>query len=159
MITKEQIDGLALTMAKDWALLAAGEKGHYNAMTIGWAFFGRLWNMPAAAVFVRESRYTLGFMEEYPYFTVSFYPQEYHKALVLMGHKSGRDMDKAAAAGLTPKFLENGVTFEQACLTVVCRKMYSQWLDMASFPQDVVERCYPKGDNHKMFVAEPVAIL
>lgn len=160
MVTKEQIAGLGLTMANERALLAAGEPGHYNAMTIGWALFGRLWNIPSATVFVRESRYTLGFMEKYGYFTISFYPKEWNSALAIMGTKSGRDIDKAAATGLTPKFTDKYVTFEQAYLTVVCRKMYSQWLDMEAFPKDVIEKHYPKkDDNHKMFAGEIVEIV
>ena len=159
MVTKEQIDSIALTMRQDWAVLSAGESGHYNAMTIGWAYFGCLWNIPSAMVFVRESRYTLEFLEKYDRFAISFYPPEYHKALITMGHKSGRNVDKAAITGFVPKFVEGSVTFEQACLTVICRKMYSQWMDMSAFPSAVVDRFYSKGNVHKMFAGQIVSIL
>ena len=35
-------------------------------------------------------------------FTISFFPPEYKKALGYMGYHSGRNENKAAAAGLTP---------------------------------------------------------
>ena len=39
-----------------------------------------------------------------------------------MGTLSGRDADKAAASGITPKVLEDGITYEEASETFVCRK-------------------------------------
>ena len=99
---------------EEWALLTAGDSKSYNTMTIAWGGLGTLWGKPIATVYVKPIRYTHRFMEENDYFTVSFYPEAYKKALGLLGSKSGRDCNKVALSGLTPKFLPHGVTFEEA---------------------------------------------
>ena len=93
-----------------WGILTAGDKDAFNSMTISWGMLGTLWCMPhkgknVCAVFVNPARYTYGFMEKSDYYTVSFFDnKKYQKALGIMGSKSGRDMDKAKASGLTPKY-------------------------------------------------------
>ena len=84
-----------------WALVAAGTVAVHNAMTISWGGVGCLWGKSVATVYVRPNRYTYKYMEENEFFTVSFYPDEYKKALGIMGSKSGRDCNKDAEAGLT----------------------------------------------------------
>ena len=144
---------------KKWALLSAGDRGHYNAMTISWGGLGTLWSRPVATVYVKPIRYTYQFMEENEYFTVSFYPEEYRDALGLMGSKSGRDCDKAAAAGLTPKEVSGTVTFEEAEITLLCKKIYSQDLNTENMPQDVIRGYYETEEPHRMYIGEVVDIL
>ena len=83
---------------EDWALVAAGNMDDHNAMTVSWGGIGCLWNKPVATVYIRPNRHTYGYFEKNEYFTVSFYPGEYKKALGYLGTKSGRDEDKIAAA-------------------------------------------------------------
>lgn len=64
---------------KQWALLTAGDKNSYNAMTISWGGLGTLWNKPVATVYVKPIRYTHEFMEKSDYFTISFYSEKYRK--------------------------------------------------------------------------------
>ena len=144
---------------KQWALLTAGDENSFNTMTIGWAQLGTLWGKPVANVYVRDSRYTLGFMDNNDYFTVSFYPEECKNALVTLGSKSGRDMDKMNDSGLTPEFLDNGVTFKEAELTLVCKKMHKQVLDPDAMPEDVREAYYSDEDWHEMYIGEIVDII
>ncbi len=144
---------------KDWALLTAGTEGNYNTMTIGWGGLGTLWDKPVATVYVRPNRYTHSFIERSGYFTVSFYPETYRRALALLGARSGRDGDKVAAAGLTPRFLENGVTFREAKVTLVCRKIYRQDLDRAQIPADVLEKAYASEPVHTMYIGEVADII
>ena len=144
---------------KQWALLTAGDQDSFNTMTIGWAQLGTLWGKPVANVYVRDSRYTLGFMDDNDYFTVSFYPEECKSALVTLGSKSGRDMDKMNDSGLTPEFLDNGVTFKEAELTLVCKKMHKQILDPDAMPEDVREAYYSDEDWHEMYIGEIIDII
>ena len=87
-----------------WLLLTAGDfnKGTFNTMTVGWGSFGTMWKKPFVQVVVRPTRYTYEFMNSYDTFTLCGFPQEYKKALTVLGAKSGRDGDKIAEAGLTP---------------------------------------------------------
>lgn len=129
---------------KDWALLTAGTSGHFNSMTIGWGSLGTVWNKDVVTVYVRPDRYTWGFMKENEYFTVAFFPESCRNALLLMGRLSGRDGDKAAAAGLTPRFLPEGVTYEEATETFLCRKIYMAPMAYEDVPPEA-QRIYQNG--------------
>ena len=144
---------------KKWALLTAGDKDKFNTMTISWGGLGTLWNKPVATVYVRTSRYTNEFMKDNDYFTVSFYPEECKKVLGVLGSKSGRDMDKIHESGLTPKEVENGVTFAEAEVTLVCKKMICQRLEPANMTPEIAKQFYENEAEHDMYVGEVVAIL
>ncbi len=143
----------------DWALVTAGVRGDYNTMTIGWGGLGTLWSRPAATVYVKKNRYTHEFMEKNDWFTVSFFPAEYRKALGYLGSHSGRDGDKVAASGLTPVYLENAVTFREASVTLLCRKMYAHDFDVAKVPPSVADDYYKTEPPHTVYVGEVVEIL
>lgn len=142
-----------------WALLTAGETERFNTMTISWGGLGTLWNKPVATVYVRSSRYTYEFMEDCEYFTVSFYPDSYKKTLGVLGSRSGRDMDKIHASGLTAKPLEHTVTFEEAEVTLVCRKLMKQELQTEAMPEQIRNSFYNGDASHVMFIGEVVDIL
>ena len=150
---------------EEWALLTAGTPERFNSMTVSWGGLGTLWGKPVATVYVRDSRYTLEFMENSDYFTVSFYPEECRKALGIFGSKSGRDTDKAAETGFIPAAVEAGeaagkaVTYGQAKKTLVCRKLYKQRMDLMAMPEDVRAEMYADGDDHNLFIGEVVEIL
>ena len=144
---------------KKWALLTAGSQENFNTMTISWGGLGTLWNKPVATVYVRTSRYTHDYMDSNDYFTVSFYPEDYKHTLGILGSRSGRDMDKIHESGLTSKQLDNSVTFEEAELTLVCKKLIRQPLDVEKMPENVAEQFYSKDAPHDMYIGEVVAIL
>ena len=144
--------------SKDIPLLTAGKES-FNTMLIGWGGLGTLWSKPVATVYVRESRYTLEFLDNNDYFTLSFLPEEYKKDLIYLGRHSGRDEDKVANTSLTPVRLEKGVTFKEAKVTLVCKKLYKQLMDVDAMPEDVVKAQYADGDIHYMFIGEVVDII
>ena len=81
-----------------------------------------------------------------------------------MGSKSGRELDKLSLTRLTPEFLENTVSFQEAKLTIVCKKIYFQDLDIHnidsnSIPQSEIERFYKKEPIHRMYIGEVVDII
>ena len=142
-----------------WALLTAGTKGSYNTMTISWGGLGTLWGKSVATVYVKPIRYTHHFLEENDYFTISFFPEEYKNALMLLGTKSGKDGDKVKEAGLNPDFLERSVTFKEAKTTLLCKKIYRQDMDINSMPESVVKSFYTTEAAHTMFIGEVVEII
>ena len=144
---------------KKWALLTAGTKEKFNTMTISWGGLGTLWNKPVATVYVRTSRYTYNFVNENEYFTISFYPEQQKKVLGVLGSKSGRDMDKIHDSGLTAKELADSVTFEEAEVTLVCRKLFRQELDVNNIPKDIASALYEGDAPHVMFIGEVVDII
>ncbi len=144
---------------KTWGLVTAGTKDRFNTMTVSWGSLGTLWGKPVATIYIRESRLTHAFLDDNEYFTVSFYPEACRKTLGVLGAKSGRDLDKMHESGLTPVFLEKGVTFQEAELTLVCRKLFRQTLPIEQIPEEIVQSHYQGGDPHDMYIGEVVEIL
>ncbi len=144
---------------KKWALLTAGNEEKFNTMTISWGGLGTLWGRPVATVYVRTSRYTHDFMDSEEYFTVSFYPEACRKILSVLGSKSGRDMDKMKASGLTPVQAGASMSFEEAEVTLVCKKMFKQQLDVANMPNDVARAMYEGQAPHDMYIGEIVEVI
>ena len=89
-------------IGKEWMLVTAGSKEHFNTMTASWGGIGWLWNKPVVFVFIRSERYTYEFMEENEYFTLSFLGKENRSIYNLCGSKSGREVDKVKETGLNP---------------------------------------------------------
>ena len=144
---------------KDWALVTAGNGKRFNTMTIGWGGLGTLWSKPVATVYVKPCRYTHEFMDDSEYFTVSFYDEQYKRALGILGSKSGRDCDKVKESGLTPRLLEKGVTFAEAYVTLVCKKIYRQDMDIKQIPQDAIDRYYRGEAPHTMYIGEVIDVV
>lgn len=144
---------------KKWALLTAGNKEKFNTMTISWGGLGTLWGKPVANVYVRTTRYTHEFIDNSDYFTISFFSDEYKKTLAVLGSKSGRDMDKMKDSGLVPKQLEHSMTFEEAEVTLVCKKLFKQTLDVKNMPEDIRTQYYENQPDHDMYIGEVLEII
>ncbi len=148
-------------LERNWMLLAAGDlaAGQYNAMTVSWGFFGNIWNIPCALVPVRPSRYTFGFLQKYPTFTLSALPPAFHDLLDLVGSRSGRNGDKIAAAGLTPQpSLEVAApSFAEAELVLECRRLYWDDLEKERMVDSRLLSFYQADDIHRMFIGEILA--
>ena len=141
-----------------WMLITAGGPSKHNCMTASWGGLGVLWGKEVAFCFVRPTRHTFGFMEAAGSYSLSFFPESMRPALDLCGSKSGRDIDKDKAAGLSPFEVDPGVTsYEQARLVLVCRKLYRQDFDPALFLDPAIEKNYPKKDYHRMYIGEIAA--
>ena len=124
-IRADEIPGNIIKMiSTDWMLITAGNEKKFNGMTAGWGGLG-YWNKPVAFIFVHTARQTYTFLEKEEYFTLSFFDEKYRPALTLFGTKSGRDMDKTRAAGLTAMSVSQGVAYAEAKLIIVCKKGFS----------------------------------
>jgi flavin reductase (DIM6/NTAB) family NADH-FMN oxidoreductase RutF len=144
---------------KQWMLILAGEKEKHNSMTASWGGFGILWNKPVAFIFIRPQRYTLGFVEQNDFFTLNFFEERWRDALHLCGSKSGREIDKTKAAGLSVANLQNTIAFNEARLVIECRKLYIDDFKPENFlDKGIVEKHYPKSDFHRLFIAEITAV-
>lgn len=147
------------SFANGWALVSAGSLDDHNSMTVSWGGVGCLWGKPVATVYIRPNRHTYGYFEANDYFTVSFYPEQYKKALGVMGKLSGRDCDKDREAGLTAVSCGETVTYSEACRTLLCRKLYHQDMDLDRFPEDVKQRYFHTDPAHRMYIGEIIDIL
>lgn len=149
--------------SKKWFLLTSGDlsRQHFNTMTIEWGSIGKVWRVPLVQVFVRHSRYTFEFMEQYDTFTLSCFPQQYKKALSLLGTKSGRDGDKITEAGLMPQAASQiaSPVFAEAELTIECEKMYWDDIVLEQMAGDMAANVYGSTpDIHRVYFGKIVAI-
>ena len=155
---RELTDNFFETIGKEWMLVTAGGKDDFNMMTASWGCIGWLWNKPVAVAFIRPERYTHGIIERDDKLTLSFLgnSEQMRKAYAVCGSKSGRDCDKVKETGLHPVEAESGaMTFEEARLTLVCRKLYKDTLKESSFiDKSLVEWYGEKGGYHDVYVLE-----
>ena len=82
--------------------------------------------------------------------------EEARKIYNFCGSKSGRDLDKCEATGLKPVVLEGGsIGFEQARLTLECRKLYKDSMSAEKFiDKDLLQWYGAKGGFHDVYVVE-----
>ncbi len=146
------------TIGHDWMLVTAGSstaRGQWNTMTASWGSFGVFWNRRTVTCVIRPSRHTYQFTERENLLTFSFFGDEMKKALEVCGSVSGRNTDKAQAAGLTPLLLESGaVGFAEARLNLVCRKLFVQDMQKENFLDETLLKNYPEGDFHRIYICE-----
>ncbi|MBP3707828.1 MAG: flavin reductase [Clostridia bacterium] len=147
------------SLDQEWALLTSGNENQFNTMTVSWGGLGTLWGKPVVTVYVKPIRYTYKFMENNEYFTLSFYDEEYKKDLRLLGSTSGKDCDKVALTKLTPEFYENTVTFNESKLTLICKKIYFQDLDIKQIPKELINKFYKTDPIHRMYIGEVIDIV
>ncbi|GHV66944.1 flavin reductase [Spirochaetia bacterium] len=152
-----------------WMLITAADvssdRGNWNTMTASWGGLGVLWGRDVVFMFIRPSRHTYHFANTAPLFTLSFFEPAMKGALDLCGSKSGRDIDKAAAAGLSPIVFEEGpaagaVGFKEATEIILCRKLYTHDFDPHKFlDAPSIEKNYNGQDYHRMFIGEVISLM
>ena len=147
-------------IGKQWMLLTGGNKESFNTMTASWGQIGVLWNKNVLTCYIRPTRYTYGFVEENECYTASFLGEEFRNALSFCGSHSGRDCDKAKEAGLTPAEIDGCMTFEEAELVLVCRKLYSYDLQESGFITDdgIPEKFFNGDAYHCAYISEIVGV-
>lgn len=158
-----------ITKALPKGILLNTNGDKFNAMVIGWGHLGTLWSRPTFHVYVRQGRYTKAQLDRTGEFTISV-PLDHPDADInrICGWQSGRDIDKAAAAGLELESAEVIHTpgIRQYPLTIECRILYAQDQELPKIPEDIRNRMYPQDvdgaypmanrDCHTMYVGEIV---
>lgn len=138
-----------------------------NSITIGWGTIGIDWSKPVFQIYVRECRHSKSMLDKAGEFTLNI-PLErsdrVKEILAFCGSKSGRDVDKSEALGLTLVESEKIGTpaIAELPLTIECRVIYSTRQDGTKMPPDVMQRYYPnwednKEDVHTVYYGEIVA--
>lgn len=147
---------------KTWLLLTCGdlERGEYNTMTVAWGGFGNMWNFPLALVVVRPTRYTYQFINQYESFSLCAFPEEFRKALNLLGTKSGSNSDKIVESGLSPAPSQriSSPGYKEADLWIECEKMYWQDFDPSHFLIDKIGSYYAQKDFHRMIFGRIISV-
>lgn len=140
------------------ALLTAGSMECHNQMTIAWGTLGMLWRKPIAIVYVKPTRYTFDFMNKNDYFTISWFKENNREIMKICGTMSGRDINKDDRCQLTPFDLKFGVTYQQAELVILCRKIYVDDFQMCEMLDERIMEIYPDEKFHRRYIGEIIAI-
>lgn len=152
----------AITAALRRGVLLTTKNGEkVNSMVIGWGHIGRIWELPVFVAYVRDNRYTREMLDANPEFTVNVPVNGFDKkAFTVCGTKSGRDMDKLAAAGLTPVPPEvvSVPGLKEWPLTLECRVIYREEQTAARLPEALRRRFYSvETEDHIAYFGEIVA--
>ena len=157
---KEMDSNFISLLSERWGLITVADGEKCNPMTVSLGTVGYMWKKPVATVYVVDSRYTYELMEKEDYFGLVFLPADRKQDMVLCGHKSGRDVDKVKECGLTVLNDQKAPYFEEAELTLICRKLYKQKLDSECFTdKSIPEQVYPTNNPHYMYVGEIEAVV
>lgn len=151
-------------------LLTTKSGDKVNTMTIGWGHIGIEWNKLIFVAYVRGKRFTKNMLDETMEFSVNVPVGEFDKNIVgLCGTKSGRDMDKIEALGLTLEEPEviGAPGIKELPLTLECKVLYRQLQDADKIPEEIKAKCYlghtggakPENDDdiHIMYFGEIVS--
>lgn len=131
-----------------------------NTMTIGWGWIGYCWGKPVFIAVVRPQRHTFGLLEKAGCFTVSVPTSNGLKPqLTMAGTKSGRDMDKFSGTGLTaiPAQKVEAPIVQECGLHFECRTLMADDMPADGMEAEILKKCYPANDFHRMFFGEIVA--
>ncbi len=158
---KELNDNIFKLIADDWMLITAGNNDKVNTMTASFGGFGVLFFKNVAHIYVRPERYTFNFLEQESTFSLSFFNDNFKEKLKYCGRVSGKNEDKIKISGLKLLYSEDNTPyFEQAKITILCKKIYSQdisaenFIDKASY-----EKTYASGGMHRMYIGEITNII
>lgn len=154
----EQTDKL-MERIKKGAFLTTRAGNDVNTMTIGWATIGYIWQKPVLMVAVRDSRHTFTLLEKTDDFTVTIPAgNDYDKAVMFCGTKSGRDFDKFQQCELQQK---QGTRVASPIIDIPgihyeCKIVYKSAMDNA-FLDKSLEKLYPEKDYHTLYFGEILA--
>lgn len=154
---KQIQENMIRLISDEWMLVSAGGEERWNTMTASWGGMGCIWNKPSAFIFIRPQRYTMEFLESNENFSLCFFGRDYRKILSVAGAKSGRDMDKMHELGLSARFEDGTVFFDEAKLVLICRKVYRQDMNgECVVDRSIIPDFYSAADYHRMYVGHIV---
>ncbi len=108
---------------------AVGADNKPNIMTIGWGFFGWSYeDYPMAIIAIRPATHTFKLLDQVPEFVLGVPRAGMEQACYVCGTKSGRDLDKFAACGLTatPSQFVRPPSIGQCAFNLECRIYHAQ---------------------------------
>lgn len=133
----------------------ADNAGKQNLLTLGWGQIGPFYHdHPVFIIAIPAQRYSWRFLNEVPEFVIAVPDASLNSAALLCGTKSGRDLNKFAAAGLTPipSLHIRPPSIAECAINVECR-VYTTVVPphMLLTPE---HRQSPVEDQHTIYFAE-----
>ena len=157
-ISPEEItDNVFTLVAKDFFVITAGKKDHFNSMVGSGGGFGVLFRKPTTWCIVRADRYTLELIQKEQTYTMSYFPSEYKKQMLFLGSKSGRDSEKMKEVELTSIQTPSGdIAFKEARLIIECKLTALTTANPNDFctqeAKDAINEAYKEENHYRKFV-------
>jgi len=147
---------LALLADPGLLLTSTKHSGASNVMTIGWGSVGIIWGRPVFVVLVRPSRYTYEFIEDSGAFAVNVPTEEMRQWVSLCGSKSGRDVDKFAACGMStsPGQTVGVVAIDASPMVYECKVVHHNDVLPPNLAPEVEKSYYGGSDYHRVYFGE-----
>ena len=156
-ISSVELDNALKLIGDDWMLITVKdeESGRANAMTASWGALGVLWHKDVCICFVRPQRHTYKLLAEQQRFSIAFLSEQYREALKLCGTKSGRDLDKLEASGLSSLECDGVPVVAEADTLLICKKLYEDDIREGCFLESEAMATYSKlKDFHTFYICE-----
>lgn len=120
-----------------------------NCMVISWGSLGIEWGKPIFTIYVKDNRFTKKLLDENSEFTVNIPLAAYNKEIFkICGTKSGAELDKIKAAGLTlieaDKITVPAV--KEFPLTLECKVIYKEKQEKERILKAYSDKFYPKDE-------------
>ena len=127
------------------AMVSCGTMEKPNIITIAWT--GNVSSSPAkVSISVRPERYSYGLIKESGEFVLNLTTAALARATDFCGVRSGREVDKVAACGLTLEEPEviSVPAIRELPLTLECRVIYRQQQDLGAITPENLKKFYPQ---------------
>jgi len=157
-ISPEEISDNVFKLAgKDFFVITAGKKDHYNAMTGSGGGMGLLFKKPTTWCLLQATRYTLEMIQKEQTYTISYFPNEYKNQVLFLGSKSGRDSEKMKEVELTSVQTPSGdISFKEARLIIECKLTEITTPDPNDFytqeAKDYIKEAYKSESDYRKYV-------
>jgi flavin reductase (DIM6/NTAB) family NADH-FMN oxidoreductase RutF len=157
-ISPEEIsDNVFTLVGKDFTVITAGKKDHYNSMIGSGGGLGLLFMKPTTWCILRADRYTLEIIQKEQTYTLSYFPNEYKKQILFLGSKSGRDSEKMKEVELTSLQTPSGdVSFKEARLIIECRLTALTTANPNDFytqeTKDYIDEAYKEANQYRKLI-------
>ena len=157
-ISPEEIsDNVFTLVGKDFYVITAGKKDHFNSMIGSGGGMGMLFKKPTTWCLMRADRYTLELILKEQTYTLSYFPEEYRTQMLFLGSKSGRDSEKMKEAELTGVQTPSGnMSYEEARLILECRLTQITTPNIVDFhsqeAKDYINEAYKEESDYRNYV-------
>lgn len=141
---------------------AAGPDEPPDAMTIGWGFWGTLWNKSVFLAYIRPSRHTFKNLKTWPFFSVNCFDDPDRKEWFrICGTESFREKDKIKELQIpVERYGQEKIPYiREAPLSLICKIISVQALDPGAVPEDVESHFYKGHDYHHLFWGEVIGLI
>ncbi|AAD35649.1 flavin reductase family protein [Thermotoga maritima] len=153
-------EGLLEDLREGRVILTSKAGNRVNGMTIGWGFFGIIWEEEYFISAVRPQRFTWRLVKESKRFTLNFLSEEYREALNYFGRVSGYQENKFEKGLLHLDELEGFTApIKEAHTLIECSVTFASNVEPFVLPVEIIDKFYKDHGFHTLFFGKIEKVL